>query len=106
MKTPKVMSKFYRLKMTDAIRSLIMALPVRDLEETQAGNHVYFAKGQVKIGSKYYPGDIRIWLLGRNISVSVKSRQAGFNVVFPFNSEAEQARAPRVINEAIQKHLN
>jgi hypothetical protein len=92
--------------MTDEIRNLLMALPVKDLQETQAGNHVYFAKGQVKIGSRYYPGVVRIWLSGENISVSVKSRKAGFNVIFPFNSEAEQARAPRVIGEAIQKHLN
>jgi len=106
MKPPKVVSKFYRLKMTDEIRSLITALPVKNLRETQVGNHVYYAKGQIKIGVGYYPGRIRIWLWNKNISVSVKSEEAGFGVIFPFNSRHEQARASRVINSALQKHLN
>jgi hypothetical protein len=103
---PKVLSKFYRLKLTDQIRDLITALPTENLQETQVGNHVYYAKGQFKVGSQSYPGRIRIWLWNRNISISVKSEEIGFNIVCPFNDEMEQKRAAQVINENLQKHLN
>jgi hypothetical protein len=103
---PKILSKLYRLKLTDQIRTLIMALPAENLRETQVGNHVYYAKGQFKIGFKLYQGKIRIWLWNRNISVSVKSEEIGFQIICPFNNEQEQARASRVINAALRKHLN
>lgn len=106
-KKRRILSKLLRLKLTDEIRELVSLLPTKNLRESHTENYVYYAIGEIKIGTKYYPVKIRIQLQSENcITVSVKSEKAGLSVVYPFNEPPVNRQAARKINEAVQNFWN
>lgn len=60
----KVVSKFYRLRMAEQLQDFLDSMPVRGVHETQMGDNIYMAKGELRVGHAYYPMGIRIWLRG------------------------------------------
>jgi hypothetical protein len=104
--THQVLSKFYRLKMTDDIRDLITNIPFRNLEETTVKEQIYRAYGEIQIGSKYQPVDIRIWLQDGAPKLEIKSKQAQVYAVYPFDTKNEQEEAKKGLNNMLLKWWN
>jgi hypothetical protein len=82
----KVISKFYRLKLTDELHAFVKALPVRNLHESQVGDSIYVANGELCVGHTYYPVGVRVWFQHGRVVAQVKSPQAFLSVfVDPFD---------------------
>jgi hypothetical protein len=104
-KVPKVVSKFHRLELTDDLRKMLMQLPVRKLVETQVGNHVYLADGEIMVGSRYFPVRIRVWK-DDELRARVKSLKAGLDVESPFETQEDREAFPVLVRKAAEKCLN
>ena len=76
----KLISKFYRLKMAGELRSFISALPVRKVHESQIGDNIYMAKGELRVGHTYYPVGIRVWFSHDRIVAQVTAPKAAISV--------------------------
>ncbi len=105
-KVPKVVSKFHRLELTDDLRKMLMQLPVRKLVETQVGNHIYLANGEMMIGSRYFPVRIRVWTDGDGLRAQVKAPRAALDVQLPFGTEEDRKVFPATVRKAAEKCLN
>ena len=105
-KVPKMVSKLHRLELTDDLRKMLMGLPVRKLVETQVGNHVYLADGEIMVGSRYFPVRIRVWTDGDGLRARVKALRAGLDVELPFETEGDRKAFPAAVQEAAEKCLN
>ena len=99
-KVPKVVSKLCRLRLTDEIGRVIRQLPVRGLEETQVGNHVYMGTGKIRIGSLDYDAKVRIWIDDGRMMAAVKALGAGLNV------SAAMTELPEAVQVAARRCLN
>jgi len=104
--THQIASKFYRLKMTDDIHNLILSIPFRNLEEITVREQVYRAYGEIQVGSKYHPVDVRIWLQDGAPKLEIKSKQAQIYAVYPFNTRNEQEEAKNDLNNLLLKWWN
>lgn len=83
----KVISKLYRLKMTGELRRFIEAIPVRNIHESQMGNNIYMANGEIQVGHAYYPVGIRIWFHDDRIVAQVSAPEAAVSIfVDPFDA--------------------
>jgi hypothetical protein len=76
----KVISKFYRLKLADELRRFLDALPVRNVHESQTGDNIYMANGELRVGATYYPVGIRVWLKGIRVVAQISAPKAGVTV--------------------------
>lgn len=56
----KIVSKFQRILLTEDIRKLVYGIPNATLRETQVGNHVYMADGEIGFGIRKRPLRVRI----------------------------------------------
>lgn len=92
--------------MTDSIRDLILNLPFKNLEEITVREQVYRAYGEIQIGSKYYPVDVRVWLHDGTPKLEIKSKQAQVYAVYPFNTKHEQEEAKKDFNNLLLKWWN
>jgi hypothetical protein len=100
----KVISKFYRLKLADELRSFLEAIPVRELHESQAGDNIYMANGELRVGSTYYPAGIRIWLQGIRVVAQVEAPKARVSVFSdPFDAVATAELVKIAARTAAQK---
>ena len=101
-KTGKVISKYYRLQLTDGLRELVQKLPISGLEETQVGDHVYSAAGTITVGGRQFPATVRVRLVSGAPRVYIRSSEAGIAVTCPFEAEA----AGKAVEAAIARSLN
>jgi hypothetical protein len=76
----KVISKFFRLKMAEALQDFLDSMPVRGVHESQMGDNIYMAKGEIRVGHAYYPVGIRIWLKDDHPVAQVEAPQAHLSV--------------------------
>lgn len=106
MEKRKLVSKYYRLKMSDALRQMVFGIPVSDLVETQVGDHIYLGQGVVKTGVLGHPAAVRVWVGEDGIRARVKSDPAGLLVDMPFGTENEQRQFMDSVREAVKKLLN
>lgn len=104
--TYHVMSKFYRLKMIDDIRSLITGIPFRNLKEITVREQIYRAHGEIQTGSAYQPVDIKIWLQDGSPTLEVKSDPVKIYALYPFKTISEQEEAKNNINDLLMKWWN
>lgn len=105
-KVPKVVSKLHRLELTDDLRKMLMRLPVRGLVETQIGNHIYLADGELMVGSRYFPVRIRVWKNREGLQAQVKAPKAALDVQLPFEIKEDREMFPVKVREAAEKCLN
>lgn len=105
-RVPKVVSKLHRLELTDDLRKMLMRLPVKGLVETQVGNHVYLADGELMIGSRYFPVRIRVWTDGDELKARVKAPKAGLDVQLTYETEEDREAFPAAVRKAAEKCLN
>jgi hypothetical protein len=105
-RVPKMVSKLYRLELTDDLRRVLMRLPVRKLVETQVGNHVYMANGEIMVGPRYYPVRIRVWTDGSELMASVTAPRAGLEVELPFGTPEDRKAFPDAVHVAANNCLN
>jgi hypothetical protein len=100
------MSKFYRLKMVDNIRDLILGVPFRNLKEITVKEQIYRACGEIQTGSTYQPVDIRIWLQNGDPILEIKSDSAKIYALCPFKTESDQEEARNSVNDLLMKWWN
>lgn len=96
----KLISKYHRLRMSDDIRGLLKQLPVRRMQESQVGNHVYQGAGEIKVGTSYIPVSLRIRIVRGRPTVFLNADRAGIAVTCPFEG------ADKAVKEAIRKSLS
>jgi hypothetical protein len=103
----KVISKFYRLQMTDHLKSILLKLPSLDLEETQAGNHIYYAHGNIKIGRETYPCRLRVWIdQNEDMRIALKAPRAKIEVTNRFDSKSGRSEFVKKLNQLVHDKLN
>lgn len=85
----KIISKLYRLKMTSDLRRFIDSIPVRNVRESQMGNNIYMANGEIRVGHTYHPVGIRIWFQEDKIVAQVSAPAADI-LVFVESFDADQ----------------
>lgn len=105
-KVPKVVSKLYRIQLTDDLKEMIQNLPVRRLEETQEGNHVYMGMGEVKVGGRHYPVQIRVWSEGGSLLAMVAAPGVGLELRGPFETPEQRQGFPTAVRRAMSLCLN
>ena len=76
----KLISKFYRLKMAGELRRFLEALPIRSVQETQIGDSIYMANGELRVGHMYYPVGIRVWFKHDKIVAQITAPKAHVSV--------------------------
>jgi hypothetical protein len=76
----KVISKFYRLKMAEQLQDFLDSMPVRRVHESQMGDNIYMAKGELRVGHTYYPVGIRIWLKGKHPVAHIEAPKVHLSV--------------------------
>jgi hypothetical protein len=101
----KLVSKYYRIKLSEEIGRLLRSIPIKGMVETQVGNHVYMAEGELNIGSEKHLVKIRISHRNGNFNLRVKS-SALLDLLLPFDTPEERETVPRILKEKIQKLLN
>jgi hypothetical protein len=97
---PKVIPKFYRLKLTDALRALLRALPIKKFVEVHDGDYIYLGKGLLKWGKRYRTSQIRIVIRKNRITVSIRTEIGA--IVCPFNNSKEREIAIQRIKEKLE----
>jgi len=101
----KVVSKYHRLRLTDDIRKLVLGLPVVNLRETQVGNHVYMADGEICIGLQKRSVRIRIAHRDGRLSLIIRSAD-GLDLELPYDTSEQRDQAPVDAKEKMQAMLN
>ena len=66
--------------MADELRRFLEALPVRNVHESQIGDSIYVADGELCVGGVYYPVGIRVWFHNGRIAAQVTSPKAHVSV--------------------------
>jgi hypothetical protein len=103
--TPKVIQKFHRIQLSDNIRGFIQSLPIKDVEETQIGNHIYLGYGQIEWGTSFIPVEIHIELNDNGMFTYIKTTKTG-SIICPFNTIEEQKAAPVQILKILGRSWN
>lgn len=103
--TPKIISKYHRLRLTDILKKLIESLPFSNLIETQVGNYVYSANGNILIGTMYYP--VKILIKHKdNITATIKTYDKSIQVMSNFENENDCDEIVKIVKTSIKKCLN
>jgi len=97
----RIISKFYRLKMTDEIRDVLKYLPIKNMIEMRELNSIYSGKGELVTGLKSYPVIINIGLVNKKIWIKLVAEKAGICVKCEFTYESSA-----ILNASILKSLN
>lgn len=105
-KVPKVVSKLYRIQLAGDLREMIQGLPVRGLRETQRGNHVYMGCGEMEVGSRHYPVQVRVWSEGGVLKAMVMAPRAGLDLRAPFETPEDREGFPEAVRQAVSMCLN
>jgi len=93
--------------MTDHLKSTLLKLPNLDLEETQAGNHIYYAHGNLKIGQKTYSCRLRVWIdQNEDMKIILKAPRAKIEVIGRFNSKSGRNKFIQELHDLIKDRLN
>lgn len=98
----KIISKYYRIRMSDEIRYMIEELPIQGLRETQIGDFIYAGHGYTEIGTKVFLTVIKIQLKNNEPVVSIVIPNAKISLSCPFNMD----RIKRSFDNAIKIKLN
>ena len=105
-KVPKMISKLCRLRLTNELEEMIRELPVKGLEETQVGNHVYMGRGMIRVGTQDYPVQLRVWIDGDTMRAAVRAKRAGLEVYEVLGGPRDILELPEAVREAVRKCLN
>lgn len=102
----KVVSKLYRIQLTDDLREMIQKLPVRGLKETQEGDYVYAGSGEVEVGSFHYPVWIRVRSEDGGLTAVIEAPKAYLELQAPFGTKEERRDFPKAVRKAVSDCLN
>ena len=95
----KAILKLIRIQMTDEIKSLLQSLPICDFEESQVGNHIYYGKGKIRLGTKL--ADSRIVIYRKNSKIMVHLGFSDVRVTHEFNTESDRQECIKVFNNML-----
>ncbi len=102
MNNRKIISKFYRIRISNDLHEMINDLPVRNFRENQIGNHVYSGVGEMRVGSSYFPATIRVRLVEGIPIVFVRVPHAGISTDCPLKSKT----TGQIVKQAILNTFN
>ena len=74
---PIVVSKYYRIRMTEELRSMLESIPVQDVTEEPRGDHVYLGLGKMVVGARAHPATVRVDAGPFGMSLTVSAPGAG-----------------------------
>ena len=99
--TAKVASKLARLRLSGDRRRLLKGIPITDLEESQEGNHVYWASGRLRTaeGPKAI---VRIWIGGGGVNLTVCLKD-GREVTVPYSTENDRTTAAESVTKVLDR---
>lgn len=104
-KRRKAVSKFFRLKLADDIRKLVEGLPLSGLVETQIGNHVYVANGELNTGFCKHPVVLRIRRREDKLYVTLRLGRKS-DIVLPFDTPDQRLGASGLLVQEICRMTN
>jgi hypothetical protein len=100
LKWSKIISKFYRMKLSDDLKEMTESFPFIDLKEIQSDN-IYLAKGGVQIGNFQSPISVRVWL---------DEKEPNITLISPMFSEKtlefNQTNVSKIFREISSELLN
>lgn len=102
MSREKLRSKLERLKIRDSIADFLKGLPLKDIEESQVGNHIYSAVGKIRVGAFYKPVAVKIRIVDDDIIVLISIPSDSVLIRCPF----EPGESARTVLESLKKILN
>ena len=102
MPRSKLKSKLERLKIRDDIAEFLKKLPLKDMKESQIGNHVYSAAGKIRVGTSYKPTVMRIRIVDEEIIVFISIPSDNVLIRCPF----EPGESAKTVLESLKKALN
>ncbi len=94
----RIVSKFYRLKLTDEIKLLLTQLPVKDISERKDDNSVYSGSGEITIGVNSHPVEIKIGVVNKKPWVRLVSERIGVDVDCEFMSDSADTLKALILN--------
>ena len=101
-----VTSKFYRLKLSDDILSLLEQLPIRQIQETPTRGLVYLGTGQIDWGASSLPMRVIIWQKQKQLFAGLKIPDANISITHPFDTPEEKKQAAEVFRKIISHSWN
>lgn len=102
MSKAKLKSKLERLKIRDDIAEFLKKLPIKDMKESQIGNHIYSGAGKIRVGAFYKPTTLRIRIVDDDIIVLISIPSDNVLIKCPF----EPGESARTVLEALRKIMN
>lgn len=97
----RVVSKFYRLKMSGELRTMIESLPVRIEREVVSSDRVYLGKGVLELSRGRHEAEVSIQLRDGKLPAGVAIPSAGVRVEEPFETLEEMAAFPAAVRKAV-----
>jgi hypothetical protein len=101
-----VTSKFYRLKLSDDILSLLEQLPIRQIKETPTRGLVYLGTGQIDWGASVLPMKVVIWQKQKQLFADLKIPGANIHVTHSFDTSEQKKQTAEAFRKAISFSWN
>jgi hypothetical protein len=97
----RIVSKFYRLKMSGELRTMIESLPVRIEREVASKDRVYLGRGALELSGGRHEAEVSIQLQDGRLMAGVTVPSAGIRVEGPFETPEEMAAFPTAVRKAV-----
>lgn len=101
-KIRKLVSKFHRIALSEHLRSVLLSLPIQDLEESQVGNYIYSGNGKLTFGNTSTPATIRVKMVDGETSLHIRAPSVGINIACALSIDA----AKQAVHRAMVRSLN
>lgn len=100
-KNKKLLSKFWRLKLSSELREVIGALPLTGMRESQVGAYVYSGNGSMEVGTRTVQVVLRARIVDGGVQL-VLSSPSGLRAEFPL----ERLAALAAVDSAVRRMAN
>lgn len=97
----KLLSKLERLRIRDDIARFLRESPLKEVEESQVGNHVYSGSGRVRIGTSYAAFTVRIRMVGGSTMMYFRAPSAGISVACTFEPRGAAAAVRKAVRDSV-----
>ena len=98
----KIEQKCLRLEISETLRNMIRVMKTRNLRETQVGNFIYRASGEIRVGMEWFPVTVHVKSYDEGIRLAVFSPQAGLSVI----SQLDVQKFKEKLGKAERRLLN
>ena len=96
-----VVSRFYRLKMSEELAKVIRSLPVRIEKEVRDRDCVYRGLGTLKLSGRGHEAEMAVLLEEGGLVARMDAPSAGLRIDGPFETEEDRAEFLREVREAV-----